>query len=159
MSTQALEKLAPTDTGVCGTNGGWYRHTRAGQKPCDPCREAYNAKRRTRSTPRPPLKPCGTPAAYSRHYARGEKPCEECTQAHNELHAQIRRAKGIPERGQAANAALAEIEFLASCGEGYARIAQAVGLTPASLEKKLFNHGRQDLHRTLFTHNAGWVGN
>ena len=40
---------------VCGTNGGYQRHRRQGEEPCDPCREAksaynraYNAERRQR---------------------------------------------------------------------------------------------------------------
>ena len=28
----------------CGTTAAWYRHIRAGEKPCDPCRLAINAR-------------------------------------------------------------------------------------------------------------------
>jgi hypothetical protein len=27
---------------MCGTNAGWFRHYRANEPPCDPCRFAHN---------------------------------------------------------------------------------------------------------------------
>jgi hypothetical protein len=46
---------------ACGTYGGYQRHHRRGEKPCDPCRDAataYNRDRRKR-----------LPHSYRREYA------------------------------------------------------------------------------------------
>jgi len=159
MSTQTLEKKNPTDTGVCGTNSGWYRHRKRHEHPCDPCREAYNSERRKeRGGVRPPLKPCGTTAAYKRHTTHGEKPCDVCKAAHKAMHAEIRRAKGIPERVDP-QALIEEIEFLYHCGEGWARITQATGYKPSSLQTRLYEAGRADLYTAIFNTQPGWVGN
>lgn len=66
----------------CGTPGGHGRHTRAGEEPCGPCRDAMNAYRRERRG-LPPLEPasCGTEAGYRRHRRHGEDACPACREA------------------------------------------------------------------------------
>lgn len=84
----------------CGTIGAAFRHWKAGEKPCEPCREArraydreYKRKRRAANPPeRKPRKsqPCGTRAAAQRHYARGEPLCEPCKAAKAAYEKQLR---------------------------------------------------------------------
>ena len=72
----------------CGTRAAYQRHMRAGEEPCDPCRDAMRAANRQFEESRPPrkrnrreLKPCGTRAAYARHRRNGETPCDACRAA------------------------------------------------------------------------------
>lgn len=41
----------------CGTTAAFMRHKRAGEEPCDRCRKAWNAHRRSENTPAPKPKP------------------------------------------------------------------------------------------------------
>ncbi len=41
--------LGPRVAAVCGTTGGFYRHHRNGEPPCDACRDARNEYRRSYS--------------------------------------------------------------------------------------------------------------
>ena len=41
----------------CGTTAAFMRHKRAGEEPCDRCRKAWNAYRRSENTPAPKPKP------------------------------------------------------------------------------------------------------
>ena len=90
----------------CGTVAAYDRHRRRGEKPCQPCNDANNArsssfrerKQRGEVSPPPPPKPCGTEAAYRRHRVRGETPCEPCKAAKREYDNAHNRAKGMSER-------------------------------------------------------------
>lgn len=105
----------------CGTIGAAFRHWKAGEKPCEPCREArraydreYKRRRRAANPPAPkPRKsqPCGTRAAAQRHYSRGEPMCEPCRLAKLAYEKQIRDRAPKKERP------------VAKCGTytGYAR--------------------------------------
>lgn len=80
-------KLPPTDTGACGEPRGISRHRRRGERPCERCVKADNARRstvRAGQRSRPPLKPCGTEAAYKRHRHHGEEACARCKRAHTD---------------------------------------------------------------------------
>lgn len=66
----------------CGTQAAYQRHLRQGEEPCDACRAANTAYKRSRLfVPPRPLMPCGTAAAYRRHLRYGEEPCEACREA------------------------------------------------------------------------------
>ena len=71
----------------CGSNAGWWRHYRAGEEACLPCKDAHRAYRREyarklrKPHPTRTVMPCGTRAAYARHLRHGEKPCMECREA------------------------------------------------------------------------------
>jgi hypothetical protein len=41
-------KAAPTNTGACGSYGGYRRHLRLGEEACDPCRVASARRERDR---------------------------------------------------------------------------------------------------------------
>lgn len=42
------DRVAPRDTGACGTPKGFHRHTKRGQEPCDPCKVAKSEYQRER---------------------------------------------------------------------------------------------------------------
>lgn len=71
----------------CGTYGGYRRHYRDGEYPCDACRVAAKeymrtrrgSVRRYRSTA-----PCGTESGYQRHRRLHETPCLACCDAVNQ---------------------------------------------------------------------------
>lgn len=70
---------------VCGTESGYNRHRRNGEKPCDRCYEAERAaqlirKRKKGVGPRR-VSGCGTNAGYQRHRYYGEEACERCLEA------------------------------------------------------------------------------
>jgi len=72
-----LNELKP-----CGTTAAYQRHLRAGEEPCDQCRQARSAYTRARYIPSDRrLDPCGTPGAYQRHLRRGEETCQACRAA------------------------------------------------------------------------------
>ncbi|MFE4229160.1 hypothetical protein ACFRJ8_14875 [Arthrobacter sp. NPDC056886] len=97
-----------------------------------------------------PLKPCGTYAAYRRHHQAGEPPCEPCTTANREYRANLRRANGINANTKAADL-IEDITFLLNAGEGEHAILKATGYTnnPASLQRRLQKHGRNDLYNRV----------
>lgn len=66
----------------CGTNAAYGRHLRAGDDPCDPCKQAHREYvQRWQTTSGRELAPCGTPAAARRHYRRGEPVDQACLAA------------------------------------------------------------------------------
>ena len=77
---ELLAPAVPSVRGGCGTLKGYEKHRRAGEKPCDLCREEWNAYRRRRHA-RKQAAPCGTAAGEKRHRRAGEKPCAECLRA------------------------------------------------------------------------------
>ena len=85
---------APTrkyPAGRAGTPAGYSAHKRAGEEPCDECRQAERARSRSHDgksklaphapTPRYPNGRAGTIGGYTAHYRAGEKPCAECQAA------------------------------------------------------------------------------
>ena len=79
-----LRKRGPKlATFECGSLQAYRQHLRLKQPPCQPCKDAGAAHRRTYYRPRRtvPLKPCGTPAAFERHIFNKETPCDPCRQA------------------------------------------------------------------------------
>lgn len=40
---QERKRLAPQQLAVCGTHGGYQKHGRKGETPCEPCRQAHAA--------------------------------------------------------------------------------------------------------------------
>ena len=96
----------PRELKPCGTRAAYQRHRRAGEEPCDPCREAMRAANRQFEESRPPrkrnrreLKPCGTRAAYARHRRNGETPCDACRAAYSEYinaYKKRKRSPGLP---------------------------------------------------------------
>lgn len=76
----------------CGTEAAYRRHLRHGEKPCDACREATNARRRG---------PDGKPMQPAQHgtvskYHSGCR-CEECTLANTNRQRAWREAvAGLP---------------------------------------------------------------
>ena len=56
----------------CGTPGGYSRHRRRGEEPCEACKASRRKPRE--------LSPCGTPGAAKRHW-RNDEECEECRAA------------------------------------------------------------------------------
>ena len=68
----------------CGTRGGYGRHLRRGERPCEPCRAANNTDARQRRQPAAKKELVhGTRSGYIRHLRRGERPCEPCRAANN----------------------------------------------------------------------------
>ena len=66
----------PFELKPCGTDAAYRRHRRHGEKPCDTCREAHNArKRKTDRGPRLPA-PHGTASKYNTGCR-----CEPCSAA------------------------------------------------------------------------------
>ena len=82
-------QAAPPSPARCGTEAGYRRHLRNGEKACPACLEALKQVRRDREsrraagaiTARPAIAPCGTVSAYRRHLRRGEQPDEACSAA------------------------------------------------------------------------------
>lgn len=66
---------------TCGESGGFFWHRRRNEKPCEPCRVAYNAHKRETVPDRPE---CGTLRGYRRHIRVGETPCHPCVGAMEE---------------------------------------------------------------------------
>lgn len=70
----------------CGTDAGYQRHRRAGERACLACCDAHVAYEQARLARQPAqprqLMPCGTPAAYRRHLRRSEPACGACRTAH-----------------------------------------------------------------------------
>jgi hypothetical protein len=72
---------------ACGTTGGYQRHLRLKETPCDECRHAIAAYQRlyragfTRARRAPA---CGTTGGYRRHHANSETPCEPCREANRQ---------------------------------------------------------------------------
>jgi WhiB family transcriptional regulator, redox-sensing transcriptional regulator len=66
----------------CGTEAGYKRHLRLGEKSCEACREASNRASRLRKA-NPPgalVAQCGSRAAHDRHRRLGET-CDVCAEA------------------------------------------------------------------------------
>jgi hypothetical protein len=76
--------LPPTWHPSCGRPAGKWAHRKRGEKPCEACREAYNATRR-KGTPkgRPRRSECGSEAGYRRHLVEGTLVCDQCREAVN----------------------------------------------------------------------------
>ena len=124
----------------CGTAQARKRHKRRGEPNCDTCAGAYKPQ------------PCGTSAAYRRHQRANETPCEPCTVAYRAGKEKQRRKQGIPPRDILTHEELTtEIEFLLRCGEGEARILQALGIKRSSLTRRLQRAQRADLINRIFT--------
>lgn len=86
---------------ACGTTGGYARHQRLGETPCDECRFARAEWQRFyRAGGRKPRKvaACGTIAGYKRHHANGDEPCEPCREANRQ------RSRDYKERAEAHSA-------------------------------------------------------
>ena len=84
----------------CGTWAAYMRHVRAGEDPCEACREAARSKSRQEWHRRSlKVKPCGTYAAYMRHRKAGEKPCKPCRRASVEYMTEYKARKRaqVPE--------------------------------------------------------------
>ena len=104
-------RLAP-----CGTTGAFKRHQRAGEEPCQPCRDAHNARkrdydreyRRREPTPEPEPEPvvermpcCDAPVdgsertgKYSRrHNNSGTNPCPAARECRNRADRKIYSAR------------------------------------------------------------------
>lgn len=85
----ATTQAAPPPAARCGTEAGYRRHLRNGEKACPACLDALKQARRDREnrraagaiTARPAIAPCGTVSAYRRHLRRGEQPDEACAAA------------------------------------------------------------------------------
>lgn len=77
-------RKGPGARAACGTDGGYRRHLRLEEAPCDACREANTRSRREQFTApvKDParLKPIehGTPKGYKAHRYRREAACEAC---------------------------------------------------------------------------------
>lgn len=69
----------------CGTPAARQRHILNGEKPCDPCRVAYNEQSRVNYRKRKGIvtEPfvCGTARAYEHHRHQGEPACQPCLDA------------------------------------------------------------------------------
>ena len=76
----------------CGTIGGFRRHSKRGEQPCEPCldanreyrRNAYRARTVTPADQRRPPTPdqrCGSIAGYQAHCRRSEHACARCKRA------------------------------------------------------------------------------
>lgn len=86
---------------ACGTTGGYARHQRLNETPCDECRFARAEWQRFyRAGGKKPRKvaACGTIAGYKRHHANGDEPCEPCREANRE------RQRDAKERAEAHSA-------------------------------------------------------
>ena len=81
----------------CGTLAGRWAHRRRGGKPCEACREAYNAARR-KGTPvgRPRTSECGSEGGYRRHLVDGAPVCERCREAVNAVNRERYAAARCP---------------------------------------------------------------
>ncbi len=85
----ATTQATPPAPARCGTEAGYRRHLRNGEKACPACLDALKQARRDREnrraagaiTARPAIAPCGTVSAYRRHLRRGEQPDEACSAA------------------------------------------------------------------------------
>lgn len=85
----ATSQAAPPAPARCGTEAGYRRHLRNGEKACPGCLGALKQARRDREnrraagaiTARPAIAPCGTVSAYRRHLRRGEQPDDACAAA------------------------------------------------------------------------------
>ena len=79
----------PSPPAKCGTVNGRAKHRRDGTPICDPCRIAYNAYQRARSSKRPRTAQVageivhGTVWGYQQHKARGDADCPPCREAAN----------------------------------------------------------------------------
>lgn len=81
----------------CGTDAGYHRHRRAGQRACLPCREAHaEVNRKSKSLVVKEFDPeqCGTNQGYNRHVAAREPACRECKDAHTYYERERRRSRG-----------------------------------------------------------------
>jgi hypothetical protein len=93
--------VRPRVRAQCGTVSGYSRHSRLGEKPCDPClrakREYELERKRARAAGRERKRRveavCGTTSGYVRHYKLGEKPCEACKTAMSEYHINRRASR------------------------------------------------------------------
>ena len=69
----------------CGTRGGYRRHKRQGEDPCEDCIQALHAYQESerRKKGQKPFRPavCGTLGGYGRHARNGEEPCDDCKEA------------------------------------------------------------------------------
>jgi hypothetical protein len=82
----------------CGTHAAYARHVKAGEEPCEPCREARAAYMNEWNR-RPPQRPrsraqCGTTAGYARHWRNKEEACEACLKAKRAHMRDLRLARG-----------------------------------------------------------------
>lgn len=103
---KAKRRPGPVALSGCGSVGGYSRHRRAGEKPCEACRVAFADYQRAhrqrhgrtdRPNRRQPVQ-CGTVGGHSKHRRAKEKPCEACLDAYNTA----RKAKRAERRGAAA---------------------------------------------------------
>lgn len=97
-----------------GTSAAHQRHIKAGEDPCDACREAraqYTRDYRAGLIPGRQPAEHGTLRGYNTHRYRKEKPCRPCLDAYNayinDRRAKLRKAKA--ERAAALDAAWAEV--------------------------------------------------
>lgn len=95
----------PDWTGQCGTYEGYIAHRALPVSACQPCRDAYNVRRRD-SRPsrakavkaerpaaqreRQPAR-CGTNSGYAKHLRDKTEICGPCRQAHTDADARLRR--------------------------------------------------------------------
>ena len=122
-----------------GTRGGYRRHLRIGEEPCEPCSQASrdyaNSRNRKKGIPALAprarrLAPCGTTSAYRRHLRDGETPCDACLAASRNYATGLRRRQGVPAFQPA------------QCGTraGYSKHYR-IGEKPCELCKQSFNEG------------------
>lgn len=78
-----------------GTTIAYRRHLRAGETPCQPCRDAAAAvereRRRSRGISPAPTLECGTHSGYVGHIVRDQAPCAACRDGHAEYQRGYRR--------------------------------------------------------------------
>ena len=92
MTTRTKHPRQPTVFRTeCGTRGGYNRHSKRHEIPCQPCLDANRAYRRAwradnilpaheRTSPTD-TGACGTPKGYMRHHRAGEHACPRCKAA------------------------------------------------------------------------------
>lgn len=102
-----------------GTRAAYQRHLRAGEPPCQACREAcaeYTRDYRAGNIGARERPPCGTLRGYNAHRYRSEQACRACLDAHA-VYINARRARIRAERAQRAAALEAAwAEVLAEAG-------------------------------------------
>lgn len=92
-----------------GIPGGRHAHYRRGEKPCEACRLAHNARSkelRAQKRIRKPEAVCGTLAGYSTHRRKKEPPCDPCRQVQNAYRRQRNKDRKaepppVPEKDRA----------------------------------------------------------
>jgi transcriptional regulator with XRE-family HTH domain len=98
LSHQIRNRRGGIEEAVCGTVGGYRKHYKRGEKPCDACRKKHSEEDRERRKRKggKPFKPavCGTASGRRKHYRNGEKPCDACRKKHNEEERNRSKRKG-----------------------------------------------------------------